>query len=303
MTSDIAGYMHPAYAASFEEIATPRELAHCGGWILARPIRGSGLQDGMGCYPLFTCRDWSRLPDDLEALSETLVSLTLVTDPFGHYRVEDLEQAFDVVRLYKHHYVTDLAEAARPATRRHKRNTAKAMEALSLSQIDEPMAYARVWVELYGQLVERHRLTGLHAFSARCLERQLSVPGLRMFSASAEGHVVGLHLWYVQGEVAYGHLGATSARGLELMASYALYDFAMARLRSEARWLSLGGSPGRGDDTENGLSRFKKGWATGTRPVYLCGKVLQPEEYKRLTAGDPEPSEYFPAYRYGELAS
>ena len=54
-----------------------------------------------------------------------------------------------------------------------------------------------------------------------------------MFKAQAEGHIVGLHLWYVQGDVAYGHLGATTTRGYELMASYALYWHAIEQLRIE----------------------------------------------------------------------
>ena len=56
--------------------------------------------------------------------------------------------------------------------------------------------------------------------------------------------MVGLHLWYVQGDVAYGHLGATSQLGYELMASYALYAFAIEQLRAEVRWLALGGAAG-----------------------------------------------------------
>jgi GNAT acetyltransferase-like protein len=302
--SDPSGYLHPAYAASFVDIATPRELAGCGAWILERPIGASALHDAMGCYPLFCCRDWSRLPEELPALAEDLVSFTFVTDPFGDFDVDDLRHTFDVVRPFKRHYVTDLASGqGNPTTRRHRRNTARAAAAVTLDRVEAPALLSDLWVELYGGIVERHGLTGLHAFSRQCLERQLSVPGLRMFSATSEGSMVGLHLWYVQGDVAYGHLGATSPRGHELMASYALYAFAIEQLRSEVRWLALGGSAGQSDDDEDdGLTRFKKGWATGTRQVYLCGKVLQPDDYHRLAGGTQAPGDYFPAYRCGELA-
>jgi hypothetical protein len=299
-----SGYLHQAYAASFADIATPRELPACGAWILERHIAGSDLRDGMGCYPLFCCRDWTRLSHDVSALAGQLVSFTLVTDPFGEFRLDDLQRVFDVVRPYKRHYVTDLVnETSVPVTRRHKRNTASAVRAVTLARVDEPTSLIDRWVELYGQLVERHRLTGLHAFSRQCLERQLSVPGLRMFSATVEGCVVGLHLWYVNGDVAYGHLGATSRLGYDLMASYALYAFAVEQLRPEVRWLALGSSPGDSDDNASGLGRFKQGWATETRQAYLCGKVLQPDAYSRLASDAQAETSYFPAYRCGELAA
>jgi len=70
------------------------------------------------------------------------------------------------------------------------------------------------------------------------------------------------------------------------------------QLRVEVRWLALGGAAGDADDDEaDGLSRFKRGWATGTRQVYLCGKVLQPDAYRRLAGDAPADMEYFPAYR------
>ena len=304
MSGEPSGYLHPAYAFSFDDIATPRELPACGAWFLERRVVGSELRDGMGCYPLFCCRDWTRLPNDLADLAAQLVSFTIVTDPFGQFTLEDLRRAFDVVRPYKRHYVTDLvSDTGVPISRSHKRNTAKAVRSVVLDRVQEPTTLSDTWVELYEDLVERHGLTGLHAFSPRCLERQLSVPGLRMFSATAKGDVVGLHLWYVQGDVAYGHLGATSQLGSELMASYGLYAFAIEQLRREVRWLALGSAPGETEsDAGHGLRRFKQGWATATRQAYLCGKVLQPDAYNRLAGGAPAESAYFPAYRLGEFA-
>ena len=120
--------------------------------------------------------------------------------------------------------------------------------------------------------------------------QQLTVPGLRMFKATAAGSVVGLHLWFIQGRVAYGHLGATSARGYDVMASYALYAFAIEQLRKEVNWLELGSSAGSIDSQAGqGLRQFKAGWATGTRPTFLCGRIFQPDAYARLI-GNPQHS-------------
>jgi hypothetical protein len=54
--------------------------------------------------------------------------------------------------------------------------------------------------------------------------------------------------------------------------------------------------------TDDGLSRFKRGWATGTRTAYLCGRVLDRREYERMVrAAGAGTTAYFPAYRTGEF--
>jgi Acetyltransferase (GNAT) domain len=304
-SSGASGYLHRGYAESFSDIAIARELRHCGGWILERAIPGSDLRDGMGCYPLFACRDWRGLVMDLPTLAGHLVSLSLITDPFGNFTEDDLHRYFDLVVPYKQHHVTDLAVASnRGPWRSHARSAARARKSVQLEVCSTPLELLDDWVGLYDQLTVRHGITGIAAFSRRGFEKQLAVPGLVMFKASADDHVVGLHLWYVQGDVAYGHLGATSARGYELMASYALYSYAIEQLRGRARWLDLGSSAGApNDESGSGLRRFKAGWATGSRQAYLCGRIFQPEAYARLVAAKSIGStSYFPAYRQGEFA-
>lgn len=303
---DPSGYLHRSYAESFAEIAKPRELPHCGGWVLERVIPGSALRDGMGCYPLFACRRWQQLPQDLTPLTDRLVSLSLVTDPFGQYTEDDLKRSFDVVRRYKPHFITDLQEPIdRTMPRRHRRNTAASLRVVRLETCREPSRMLDEWLSLYEQLVERHRISGITAFSPTTLAMQLHVPGLMMFKASTDGEVVGLHLWYIQEDVAYGHLGATSARGYEVMASYALYWYAIEQLRGQVRWLDLGASAGVSEAASGrGLRDFKAGWSTGFRWALLCGRILQPDIYAALVAERGiGATAYFPAYRLGEFTN
>lgn len=300
------GYCHRRYAESFAEFGAPRELPLCGGWIIERTVPGSDLPDAMGCYPLFACRDWSRLHADLADLAGKLVSLTLVTDPFGDFSADLLSRCFDRVVPYKQHYVTDLS---RPPTdflrRRHRRNVAKALEQLELQTCEDPSAYLDEWVDLYAQLASRHGIRGLRAFSPRSFALQLSTPGLVMFKATAGGRLAGLHLWYVQGDVAYGHLGATNDLGYRCMASYALYWHAIDQLRHRVRWLELGAAAGVSPQGPgSGLDDFKAGWATDTREVYLCGRILEPRRYEQLSRGQGvESTSYFPVYRAGEFSA
>ncbi len=306
MSVSATGYLHPWYAQTLSAIGRSRALDASGSWFLERAIPGEELRDGVGCYPLFCCRNWSALADDISGLAGELVSFTIVTDPFGDFTRDDLGRAFDVIRPYKRHYVTNLGAASDiPRTRRHRRNTTAARRSIAVHRVADPEALGAEWVQLYASLVTRHRLRGLHAFSPACLVGQLRVPGLRMFAATAGAELVGLHLWYVQGGVAYAHLGATSARGYALRASYALYAFALQELRCEVRWLALGASAGVHPSTAgDGLTRFKVGWATGTRQSYLCGRVLQRDAYDRLArVGGGADSGYFPCYRHADAVA
>ena len=53
------GYLSQEYAAAFAEFGTARRLPRSGGWLIERPIAGTDDRDAMGCYPLFSCADWS----------------------------------------------------------------------------------------------------------------------------------------------------------------------------------------------------------------------------------------------------
>src|ERR1039458_447089 len=91
----LPGYLNAGYAASLAEFGTPRKLPHSDGWLLERDIPDSPHRDAMGCYPLFCCRKWTGLAQDIEGLWEDLISVALVADPFGEYSEADLKRAFD----------------------------------------------------------------------------------------------------------------------------------------------------------------------------------------------------------------
>src|SRR3989442_1604609 len=104
------GYADPAYAAALGHIGVPRRLPRCGGSILVREIGDTGHLDGVGPYPLFVCSDWNALGDDLHDLNRDLVSVVLVTDPFGNWSRPRLESSFpDLCRPFKDHFVVDLS--------------------------------------------------------------------------------------------------------------------------------------------------------------------------------------------------
>ncbi len=298
------GYSHPDYAASLAEFGQPRFLPACGGWILERAIPGNDGRDAMGCYPIFSCRDWTLLADDLHRIEHDLVSLVLVTDPFGNYSEELLASAFpDLVLRFKEHFVADLQSPPQSFVSNHHQYYArKALEKVAVERCHDPAEAIDEWSALYDALVERHQLTGIKAFSRTAFEKQLSVPGMVMLRAQHEGETVGAHLFYEDGDVAYSHLAASSARGYELMAAYALSWGALEYFAGKVRWIDWGAGAGLSASGKDGLTRFKRGWSNDTRAAWLCGRIFDQARYRELArANESVDRKYFPAYRADEF--
>jgi hypothetical protein len=300
----MTGYLHPDYAASLAEFGDPYELRQCGGWILRRPIPGFPDHDAIGCYPMFACQNWSQLHLDLESLKRELVSLALVTDPFGAYDTGYLQQCFDVVVPFKEHYVADLHQPIDVIVSKHHRYYAlKALRQIIVEECPDPSQFLIEWMKLYMILIERYNLKGIKAFSKAAFAKQLSIPGTILFLAFYQGALVGADWYYCQNEVCYAHLVAIRAEGYQIRASYALKWTAINYFIGKARWLHWGAGAGLESSNDDGLSQFKRGWSTTTRPVYFCARIFDPERYAAITyAKGISASSYFPAYRSGEFS-
>ncbi|MCG6135000.1 MAG: hypothetical protein MET45_10100 [Nostoc sp. LLA-1] len=302
----MTGYLHAEYAKSLEEFGYPYLLSKSQGWILDREIAGSAYRDAINCYPLFSCKNWSEIGEDLESLKENeLVTLSVVTDPFGNYDIKHLHKYFNYkVIPFKEHFVVD---TSRPldsfVANHHRRYAHKALQNIQVEKCQEPMKFIHDWIKLYDVLVQRHNIQGISAFSEQSFIRQLQVPGILMFRAVHQEITVGITLWYIHSDVGYYHLGAYSDVGYQLRASFALFWSAIEYFSSyQLPWLSLGAGAGIQSDETDGLTRFKQGWATGTKTAYFCGHIFDEQKYKELVdIKDIPGTDYFPAYRKGEF--
>lgn len=300
------GYLSAEYAESFVHQGEAVSLRHSNSYIIKRQIKNTGLSDAMGCYPFFCCGDWTALKQDFEASDNGLVSISLVTDPFGDFNPDELKNLFpDKFIDFKKHFVVDLEKDWRSGIKGyHLRNIKKASSELNVEHKSNPHEWLADWCGLYRNLVERHEIKGVAEFSCESFARQFNVPGLEAFRAVLNGNTVGMSLWMLQGEFCYYHLGAYSETGYDKCASYTIFDAVLNHYSSKGvRLIGLGAGAGAGGDGNDGLTRFKKGWSNDTRRVYFCGKILDSQKYKRITefnvAAD---TTYFPAYRAGEFA-
>lgn len=298
----MTGYLHPNYAKSLSEFGRPVSLPLSGGCLLERTIPGSTESDVMGCYPLFCCQDWTHLKQDILGLQNRYVSLALVADPFGGYDEKLLRQTFQKVDAFKSHFVIELGKSPEQIANKHHRYYArKTLAQVSVQPVDDLAAFHPVWCALYNNLVSRHGLTGIKAFSAEAFRQQLALDSVVALKGVHEGRIIGAHLWMVQGEVAYSHLAAFNDEGYDLACAYALYWKAIEFFTGKVKWLNIGAGAGLQVDADDGLTQFKRGWATGSRTAWFCASVLQPQKYAALcAAGGFSDAGFFPAYRQGQ---
>lgn len=304
--TEICGYKSFRYAESFSSLGKPLKLAHAGGWLVRRPVAHSEFLDAMGCYPLFSCERWGQLELDLSELGDQIVSATIVTDPFGQFTPDLLKKCFpDLAIPYKDHFVLNLElPLFNQLPEQHRRNARRSLKDTTIEICHEPMRLLEDWICLYGNLVQRHSIRGLPAFSRTAFESQFQTPGLTVLRALKDNETVSMLLWYTHGDVAYYHLGAHSDLGYELRASFALFWRSIEYFaEKKLKWLDFGASAGannRGE--EDGLARFKRGWSSELKPVWLCGRICNPVAYAELVRSRQlENVRYFPAYRWGEF--
>ena len=301
----MTGYGHSQYAAAMAEGGRVVELPQSGGRIIVRDIPGQTARDAMAPYPFLVCRSWRDLAADLANLSDPLVSLVAVTDPFASTDEAELGQVFRTfVRPYKPHFVIDLTQPLEGFADPHHLGCARhARKTVQAEQCSYPTAHVGDWLRLYAVLTARHGISGANRMSAQSLRRQFEVPGCRVFRAHSGGRTIGMIAVMEMRPFAYFHLGAYDQEGYRLSASYPLVEAVITHYREAGfQHMSIGGSAGAHGKEDDGLARFKRGWSSGTRMTYLCGHVFDVREYDALSSQlAPPETDYFPAYRAGEF--
>ena len=296
------GYLHPLYAQSFSEIGTPIFLPKSKGWLIKRQIPNSPHFDAMGPYPLFFCKDWGSLIEDLEALQDQIISVSLVISPFSVFPQENFKWYFDQFHKYKAHYILDLSLPFNLTISKNKRrNAIRALRKISVDLVKPPNIDLFEWFDLYQNLIKRHQIQGIRAFSQDSFEKQIAIPNTHYFQALYENSVVGGNLFYIQDDVAYAHLSAFTEDGYDKGAPYAIKWVALSHFSDIVRWVNFGGSPNVENGKNSGLDQFKLGWSNRSEYSYYCGKILNYDIYDGLVSSSKtNDMGFFPAYRKGD---
>ena len=285
-------YAAEDYLASLAPDQPPARVEGWGTWVLTRPIAGGG-RDAAGAYPraaIAPDADLAAGLDDLRAAG--LVSVVAVPDPLFAPGPEALGKAFSLCRPFKTHLIIERAKTYSP--NKHHRYEIKRAQVRCRVEIVRLADHLAGWTALYGGLIERHDITGLAAFGQAYFEYLARHPDFVTFAAYVGDDIAAMAIWVEHAGVAYNHLGASAALGYANGASYAIYDAAIGHFGG-AEVFDLGGAAGSSDDPNDGLARFKRGFANAETTAYLCGAVLDEVRYAELSAG--KPGGFFPAYR------
>lgn len=285
------------YARSLRHMGEALYVSEWDAAVLVRPISDSWL-DAAGCYPLAVLARDADLEAGLERLlKEHLVSVVLVVDDFFRPPLDGLAAAFDFVRPLKTHYVLDQRKGPVRYSRNHRYKINRALKTVRIETFDLSDRLED-WRALYGSLTKRHDLTGTHDFPDSYHAALAETGGVTAVGAFIDDALVSCHIWVRHERHAHSHLVASSPEGYAARAAYAVND-ASIRHFADCDTINFGGGAGVADDPEDGLARFKKGFSNTTAPSYLCGKVLDPAAYDRLSAdaGAASGTAFFPRYR------
>jgi hypothetical protein len=251
--------------------------------------------DATGPYPRAPLRHGADLPAGLARLRAAgLVSAVLVPDPLLAPDATTLAAAFPICRPFKTHFVVDRARGGYAPSKHHRYEVRRAQGRCTVDRV-RLGDHLGDWSRLYAGLADRHAIQGPAAFSDGYFAMMAGDSTYETFAARVDGRMVAMAIWFEHAQVAVNHLGASDAAGYAAGATYALYDAAIEHF-AQCRQIDLGGAAGLAESADDGLARFKRGFANAEATAFLCGAVLDPVRYAALTGGRA-PTAFFPAYR------
>jgi hypothetical protein len=270
------------------------DVPEWGSAMLLRPIAGGG-HDAAGPYPRTPIAKDADLRAGLQRLSGLgLVSAVLVPDPLFAPGGGALAAAFPICRPFKTHFVVDRTAGAYAPSKHHRYEIRRALSRCAIEAV-QLHDHLDDWTRLYAGLAERHEIKGPAAFSDGYFALLASDPTYETFAARVDDRIVAMAIWFEHQGVAVNHLGASDGAGYAAGASYALYDSAIEHF-ARCHRLDLGGAAGVAEAADDGLARFKRGFANAEATAFLCGAVLDQAAYAQL-AGGRAATGFFPAYR------
>jgi hypothetical protein len=287
-------YACALYARALAGLGRTLEVPQWNAFVTARPIPGGAGEDAAGPYPLTVLAADADLAAGREMLAQAgLVSLVMVPDPLSGPGADAYRAAFEVCRPFKTHQLVEPRPGYEPS--RHHRDRIR--RGLRRCRIEAVRLQDRIgqWRGLYADLIDRRSIRGPAAFAPGYFDALAEEPRLTTFAAFVGDILTAATLWFEHDGVAYNHLTAASALGRQNGAAFALYATAISHYGA-ASVINLGGGAGLGDDPNDGLAAFKRGFANASVEALLCGTVLDPPAYRRL-CGSAAPTTFFPAYR------
>ena len=283
----------PEYAAALAYLGEPAVLPGLPWPVILRPIPNSDRVDALGPWPYASPLSPAQVPGALAALRAAgVVTLTAFLRPDQPLDADGLRAAGLGVLVLKPHFVYDVNEPLPAPSKKTRFNLSAARRRWQV----EPLDLAAEWptlAALHDELAQRRNLSRIARHDARHFERLAAVPGAGGLCVREGGALVAALV--VLGDAASVHFHALLGTELAYRerAFYALYAEAL-RQWGPQRLLCLGGVPSSPDAV--GVERFKRRFATSTRPLPMLTAILDAPACVALAARQGAPG-YFPPYR------
>ncbi len=246
------------------------------------------VRDAIGSYPMGVID--GDIGDGLAALRTSgLVSLAMVPDPLRSDMAE-YQRHFDRVTPFKTHLLVDGPFAP---TSHHVEFIRRGHRRCRVEQ-GRLHTWLAEWKTLYAGLVAQRHVGGMADFAPGYFDVLAGYDDIVAFTAFVGDEMAGMALWFACDGIVYNHLMASNALGYKNSAAYALYDAAITHFAGSGV-MNLGGGPGALGAEDGGLFAFKQGFANAKVTAHVCGAILDPAEYDRLSQG--KETAFFPAYR------
>ena len=282
-----------AYAHTLPHLGRPACFPGLPWPVIIRAIPDSDRCDAIGPWPY-----GSPIPADQAAVAlselrvEGIVSLLAVFRPDQAVDAAGLRAAgLDCVRL-KDHFVFQAHEPRPEPSKKTRHNLAAARRCWSVQCLDLCATWP-VLADWHHELSQRRAMSKFAQVETRHFERLAAVPGAAGLGVFDGDELVAALVVVLTEAAVHFHAVVGNERAYRERAFYALYDAAVARWGGE-RLLCLGGVPS-GPDSD-GVGKFKRRFATSTRPALMATAILDEPAAKALAARRSAPS-FFPPYR------
>jgi hypothetical protein len=276
------------YASGLSHLGAPEAHPSWSFCLLRRPIKDTGLEDGIGPWPYVCIADSA----DLTALREDfrhLVTLSVVTQP-GYVPAD---KAVDAT-LLKQHFVYD-PQRPMPELSRRARIRLRRAEAIGSVELITDIEDRMAMTEIYEGLKRRRGLAGgIFDYPRRHFETVARMPNSLFLQVRAASGIGAMACGFIFGDMLQILHTVIAEDGLRWNASYLLMRALQELARERGVRLLTGGMPAGGSA---GLRVFKLRWVNDFTPVYLLRIVNDPRAYASLCRAGTDRNSFFPAYR------
>lgn len=282
-----------AYANTLTHLGLPEVIEGLPWPIVVRPIPGSDRCDAVGPWPYGSAPEAGRMAAALPVLrTRGLVSLTAFLRPDCPADAAALRLSGVQCVPLKEHFMYDARQTLPAHSKKTRYNIAAARRRWAVERLNLRTQWPAL-AALQQDLRQRRALSKFAQVEPAHFERLADVPGSDGLALFDQGEMVAALV--VVRSAARVHFLALlgNEQAQRERAHYALYDAAATRWGSESL-LCMGGAPS-GEDGP-GIDKFKRRFATSTRPVTLMTLILDPAACAELTARRHTPG-YFPPYR------